>query len=237
MEALTKDNFLPLLAGAIYTPENIQRAAQYLASRGIDANKMYAPCARTPRGSGPYEFLKDLFNPFIFEDSIFMPVEHLETSIKDTPELAAFDVRYLGELESRTRYQKFKANQDVFLVYGLRDIMAHPEYPLIVTEGILDSESVRQLGLPLNTISNLTAAHNEKWVSFLLSLSSNIWFAYDNDDAGRKATKNILESVKDDPESQCCFNILAYPEKDLNKALCTIGHAALKELIQTQMGL
>lgn len=236
---LTKENFLPVLSSIIFTPDGMERARQYYRTRGIDPDKALTPATITTRGPAPYECLSHLFNPVIFEESLFMAVENWVTTDKpkEQTELAGLDVRYLGEYAARTRYQKFKANADMHLFYGFREAMQNPHLPLVVTEGVFDVESARACNLPVNVIGSLTAAHHDRWVALLLSLSDKIILAYDNDDAGKKASKKILQSLEHSSEDYAKFSLAYFPDKDMNACLMNRGVDVLREHLGNEIGL
>lgn len=236
---LTKENFLPYLNSIIFTAEGMERANTYYRSRGIDPTKALSPATVSPRGADNFRGLEHLFNPVIFEESLFIAIENWATADrpKTETEIAGLDVRYLGDYEARTRYQKFKANPDMFLFYGIREAMENPHLPLVVSEGVLDVESARMCDLPINVIGGLTASHDPRWVSMMLSLSDNIYLAYDNDDAGKKASKKILEAIEHSPEHYSKFNLVYFPDKDLNACLMNRGVQSLRECLGNEIGL
>ena len=225
MVAIGSDSglYIDVLADLIYSPQTMEAANNYLRSRGIDPAKMPAPCAWTPPGSYPYECIGHLYPPYIFEECFYMPVlEMLQPG--GPPVLAGLDTRYLGNSPQRTRYQKLKRSPDTVLMYNFQDLIAHPEWPTMVFEGVLDAESVRQRGFPINCISPLTAMAHERFVAFLhAACLGPIFVCYDNDASGKSALSKILETAALDDTVLHQFNTFRYPGKDINALLMERG--------------
>lgn len=218
------------LANIIYTPEGIAAAGTYLAGRGVDIGGMRFPAAVTGKDSTPFKYLSKHLPSHLFCETIYFPV----TDIENPAKLIGFDARYLGEDKSRLRYRKFKEEGCGFLLYytmPLHEI--DPAIPLIVTEGVMDAETIRPLGFPV--ITPLTAMHSLKFCCFLSAISRNIYIAYDNDTSGQTAVKNIVRETKIDADFCKYFKVLNFRGKDLNNALQTNGREYLFDILKSQL--
>lgn len=233
---LDKAGALNYLASVVYTPENIQRAEEYLYNvRGIDPSRMEFPCALTGPETYIYEPIRSIYPPYMFTDSLFIPIRDVTKSGETA--LAGFDIRYLGEATYRTRYQKIKRDEQTEMIYGaLRAVKSPRNTPLIVTEGVIDGESFPKLdGLEYNVVSPLTSMSAHWFALFLYSLSDNIWIAYDNDTDGIKAAKKLLDNLSFSDEVRSCFKVLTYRGKDPNQGLLTFGASNLRMLLESQL--
>lgn len=218
------------LANVLYTPENLKAAQEYLLTRGIEMSAMRFPPAITGKEPAKYSHLSKFLPPHLFTDTLFFPI----TDIENPAKLLGFDARYLGDDKSRLRYRKFKDEENAFLLYYTQPLhLIDPNKPLIVTEGIIDAETIAPLGFPV--ISPLTAMHNFKFCCFLKAISNNIYFAYDNDTAGQTAAKNIIKEIQVDPEFEKAFKFLNFQGKDLNDSFKTKGKDYLYTMLQTQL--
>lgn len=218
------------LANIIYTPENIQKAKEYLLSRKVNSTKMRFPPTLTNQDSSLYWLFRKQYVPNIFTDSIYFPI----TDIEEPTRLIGFDVRYCGKDPTRLRYHKFKENSHTFMLYFTQDLdKIDPDKPLIVTEGVVDAETIRDLGYPV--LSPLTAMHSFKFCLFLKAVSNRVYFAYDGDDAGKKAIASIGKETSIDPNFRKCFNFLNFSGKDLNKACMDFGKDYLLSVLKSQI--
>lgn len=223
-------NFIQSLSNVIYTQEGIQKAQEYLKSRDLDSSKLRYPYTISSGDENIFKQFSSLYPPNIFLDSLYIPI----VSILDPNYLVGFEVRYLGSKSFRTRFHKFKLDQNTLLMYFSKDIeKIEDDEPIIVTEGIMDALSVEQLGYTV--ISPLTALHNLKFCLFLYSISNNIYIMYDNDTTGRKACSNLMKGVSLDLEIQKSFNPIIYTGKDPNQALLERGEDYLKQILRNQI--
>lgn len=218
------------LANIIYTPANIQSAGVYLQNRGVDISKMRYPPALTGTDTNPYWVFKKQYPVSIFTESIYFPI----TDIEEPTRLVGFDVRYVGGNKTRLRYHKFKEENKAIPIYYTEELhKIDAEKPLLVTEGIVDAETIRGLGYPV--ISPLTAMHSFKFCLFLRAISNNIYFAYDNDDAGKRAKESIKTELSPYPELQKHFRFLTFTGKDLNDSFKKMGRDYLYNIVKAQI--
>lgn len=218
------------LANVIYTPESLKAAQEYLLSRGINMSAMRFPPALTGSSPEPFKYLSKFLPPHLFTETLFFPI----TDIENPANLIGFDARYLGTDKTRLRYRKFKDNENEFLLYytkPLNEIDA--DTPLIVTEGVVDAETISPLGFPV--ISPLTAMHHFKFCCFLKAVSNNVYFAYDNDSSGQNAVKNIIKEIHICPEMEKTFKFLNFQGKDLNDSLKNKGKDYLYSILKSQI--
>lgn len=70
------------------------------------------------------------------------------------------------------------------------------EKPLIITEGEMDTVAAWQIGYKNVTSISLGASGiNPDWIDFLENFKKNIYIVFDNDEAGRKGSKKLVERV------------------------------------------
>lgn len=218
------------LANILYTQENLLAAQEYLHKRGVDVKKMRFPPVLSGKDPTKFVYLSKHLPSHLFTETIFFPI----TDIEDPTHLVGFDARYLGNDKSRLRYRKFKEEGNEFLLYYTHPIdTIDSSVPLIVTEGIIDAETIRPLGFPV--ITPLTAMHSFKFCCFLKAISNNIYIAYDNDSAGQIATKNIIREIKISPEFKKAFKFLNFQGKDLNDSYRENGRDYLFNILKAQL--
>lgn len=233
----TIDNaaFIQELANVVYTSENMERANQYLATRGLDGTKFRFPWVATGTDQRPFERFRKWYSPPLFVESLYIPVP----SIQNPKVLEGLDIRYLGENPARTRFIKFKRDsQGSIMIYNFHSILEHPDWPVVVTEGAMDCESVNKVGLSINVVSPLTAQFGLRWCATLHAMSDKVYILYDNDEDGMKSTKKISESVMISSEVSKEFQYLScLGGKDPNQVLCNSGKDFLKRSLMAQMGI
>jgi len=218
------------LANALYIEQTIRDAAGYLATRGVDATAMRFPPVLAGKDSAPFRSLGKYLPPHLFTETIYFPI----TDIESPTTLVGFDARYLGDDPSRLRYRKFKTESTQFLLYYSHPLQEiPPDTPLIVTEGIVDAETIRPLGFPV--VSALTAMHSFKFLCFLKAISNNIYFGYDSDKAGISAIKSIESNLQISSEFAACFKTLNFRGKDLNDSYLRYGRDYLFNILQSQL--
>lgn len=109
-------------------------------------------------------------------------------------------------------------------------------FPLIVTEGMVDSLSLAEAGIP-NAVSVPSGADNFDWISpcweFIERFNKIILFG-DNDEPGQRMVDTIVRRLGEDR----CYVISEYPLrpdgqaiKDANEALYFLGKEALVDMI------
>lgn len=218
------------LSHALYTAETIDAASQYLKTRGVDSTQMRFPPALSGTDQAPFRYLSKYLPPHLFTETIYFPI----TCIEDNRKLIGFDARYLGSDPTRLRYRKFKTDETQLLLYYSEPIQdIDPDRPLIVTEGVVDAETIRPLGFP--TVSALTAMHSFKFLCFLAAISNNIYFGYDSDKAGISAIKSIETSLQINPEFAAKFKVLNFRGKDLNDSYLRYGRDYLFNILLNQL--
>lgn len=110
-------------------------------------------------------------------------------------------------------------------------------YPLVITEGMLDSLSLVEAGIP-NAVSVPSGVSNFDWVSpcwdFLEKFNKIIIFG-DNDEPGKEMVDNLILRFGEDR----CYIISEYPErpdgkqcKDANEILYFLGPEALRKMVE-----
>jgi DNA primase len=218
------------LANIIYTEENIANAKKYLLTRGVNSEAMRYPPVFTGGDKNSFISLSAFLPPGLFTDTLYFPI----TDVEDPAKLIGFDARYLGTESSRLRYRKFKEESvDLLLYYTTSLSEIDPQTPLIVTEGVIDAETLRPLGFPI--ISPLTAMHSFKFCCFLKAISNNIYFAYDNDKSGQTAAKNIIKETKVNTEFANTFKFLNFQGKDINESYKLNGRDYLFNILRAQL--
>lgn len=224
-------NFIQSLTGMICTQGGMDKAREYLISRGINPDLMRYSFSATGGNEAPFKIFSNLYPANIFVDSLYMPV----LDIQEPTHIIGFDVRYLGDASFRTRFHKFKVSPDSLMMYcskNIQDIVN--DEPIIVVESIIDALTIEQLGYTV--ISPLTSLHNIKFCLFLHSISDKIYFMYDNDDTGRKALQKIMKNVSLDMDIQKCFRPIIYSGKDPNQVLMSLGSEYLENILKMQAG-
>ena len=225
-------SFLYELTNIICNPPNINKANNYLISRGIDPSLMRYSFAISDSDENPFKKFSNLFPPNIFIDSLYIPI----LQITNSTALAGYDVRYLGNASFRTRFHKFKDTTDTFLIYSSKNIeQIKDDEPIVVVEGVLDALSIEQLGYTV--LTPLTALNTLKFCIFLYSISNRIFFMYDNDDTGRRALQKLMKHVSLDLDIKNSFRPIIYSGKDPNDALLTMGKGYLQTVLKSHLGV
>jgi len=116
-------------------------------------------------------------------------------------------------------YTKLYQAEDKIPIWGVKTIADAPT--VIVTESVLDSETISQLNLPdISVISLFKASYSLAQFHYLMYGASNktIITAFDNDDSGIRAGKKMAEmSVY---KYNKTINSLPFPHKDINLFRC-----------------
>lgn len=223
-------SFIVNLSNLVYSDAGIKRAEEYARSRNLDPSKFRFPWTVSGSDASIFKGNTEKYPHFLFTDTLFIPI----VDIEDPTQLVAFEMRYLGDNPNRTRYMKIKNSSDVFPLYFTQDLHTIPQdTPVIVTEGVMDAESIRDLGMPI--ISPLTALQGVKWALFLYAVSKKVFIAYDNDAGGLKAKDNFLKDLGEDNLLKNSFKLLSYPGKDLNEAIKNFGKRTILEQIKNQL--
>lgn len=223
--------FVNRLSQLIYCKNGIDKASSYLSSRGIDPTKLRYPCTITDEDEYVFMEFANLYPTIIFVESLYIPI----VDVVDPNHLVGFDVRYLGVSKFRTRFHKFKVSSDTLMLYYSKNIdLIKDDEPIFVTESFIDAVTIEQLGYTV--ISPLTALSNLKFCLLLHSISSRVFFIYDNDDTGRKATQKIMKNISLDFDLQKSFKPIIYTGKDPNDVLLKQGSDYLKLMLNSQIG-
>lgn len=213
----------------LYKDIFVNNAEEYLQSRGISNSKINYPWFLTPDSDRLSMYIHDKSLLWYLESSLIIPIVNIYKVI------VGYDIRYLGFNEKRPRYIKVKLEEDYPMIYNLRDVIENPYYPLVITEGAMDCESLRSLNIPVNVISPLRNRFGVPFCRFILSLSDNIYLCYDRDKAGIDASKKILSTVDVDYEFRNSIKVLNYSGKDPNDALIGVGGVKLKLELERQI--
>lgn len=123
------------------------------------------------------------------------------------------------------------------ILYGMNKI--DPTKPLLVTEGEVESLSAYEAGYS-NVVSVPAGTENKKWIEQCwdwLEQFDKIILAYDNDEPGIKARKDVASRLGIWRTQYVIFNDnlvnqdTGRPCKDLNEVLCNYGKETLMSLI------
>ena len=224
-------NFIHELSQILCTPENMARAQEYIKSRGINLDKIKYPCALTDGDESLYRRFANQYPTNIFINSLYIPI----LDIENPNMLAGFDVRYIGTETFRTRFHKFKINQDTMMMYFSKKISdIGDREPIIVTEGVIDAWSIEQLGYTV--ISPLTALNTLKFGLFLHAISERVYLMYDTDSTGRRALSKFMKNTSMDMDLRESFKPIIYSGKDPNVCLMNMGESYLKDVLRMQVG-
>lgn len=223
--------YLDTLSNLVYQDEYIENAREYVRGRGLDPDKLEFPWTRTDGNKDLFTPMQEKYPVNIFQDSLYIPI----TSIDNPNKLEAFDVRYLSNSPHRVRWFKFYRDKGNIVLYNFHDVLRYPNRPLIVTESIIDAESIKQLGMDVNVVSPLRAMFGIRLVSLLLTLSKNILLCYDNDEGGKKAATKIAEMVDTVEELKNNVRIANYSGKDPNDHLLKFGADSLRTCLEGQI--
>lgn len=226
----TPESFVGDLAQVVYTAENIERARQYVRTRGLNPDLFNFPWAQTDDNAWPYEPFRDLYPPVIFTNCLYIPVTEISSGAGQ-PVIAGWDIRYQADEGHRLRWSKRKRTQDTALVYNSAAVLKGDA--IIVTEGAMDAESFRTCGW--EAMAALTALKTPRFVHFLYACASRVYLAFDNDDDGKKATKWILEYAAQFPTTTPVITPLIYPMKDPSKFLESVGPDAFRQNFAYQL--
>lgn len=179
--------FIDDLASVLFTPDNITRANDYLATvRKIDPAQLRFPWVYSGSDPNVFNHFRGAYPPIIFTDSLYIPIPDIGDPTGRT--LAGFDVRYLGPAQNRLRYHKFRRDPDSPLFYNFHAALQTNK--IIVAEGAIDVEAIRACGH--EAVGALTALGTPKFLYFLLGLADHVYFMFDNDQDGRGATEKLM---------------------------------------------
>lgn len=211
-DAAALQNQVWALANMCYTPENIERANQYLRTRGIDPAHLQYPYTFT--GPVPDRNLAPYIRPERVTNTLLIPV----VSIANPQKLIAFDVRYLGQDPMIPRYSKIKGSPPEPMIYGIHRALAAPKgTPIILGEGAIDCEAAYQMtGLP--AVGYLTALAAPSVVATLAAITDLMLIALDNDADGIEASNKLFDIAQRSREAARLFVMVNYHGKDPGKA-------------------
>lgn len=165
-------------------------ADEYCKSRNIQ-NKDF----------GFFKFLQH--NNRVMSEVIVIPVRDAKGSLA------------MLELRSIRFKEHYKLVKDPsYHIYNIENAIRNTSY-VVLTEGVFDAEVLIQRGY--NAVATLTASipHATKHI---LTAFDNIILAYDNDNAGVRSMRDLVEFYKDNyPETS--YDVLEYTGKDLNDAV------------------
>lgn len=158
--------------------DNLLKASEYLASRGI----LNQP--EIPIGYIPFHHSKYL----TIADSIVMPVCNVQSD-----EIVLLDFRGVSE----NKKAKVKVREHHYYIYNLKHALNQFKKQgndsfVIITESVIDALSLLRISPSLPVISALSASMS-KISLHLLSIFNNIIFAFDNDSVGISKTKEYIE--------------------------------------------
>lgn len=195
------------------TPENLAKATDYIESRKL---AMFGEVGYIP-------FYKA--GHLSVGDSLIIPI------YSPNDDLILLDTRPIHE--GKNAYRKVQVDDSTHIpVYNVLDMA---DYRL-VTEGVINAESFGQnTDLDITACATLTASFNNRVLHYLAaSVHKGLIFALDNDSAGVKAAKRVLEFYKDYyPELNII--LLDYPYNDLNDFLKKKGSSVFKRHMDNQI--
>jgi hypothetical protein len=223
--------FIDQIANIIYSKENIDRANEYILSRGINPNQLAFPYTCTSSLEAHFWRFREKYPPYLFIDSLYIPI----VDIRDGKTLVGFDIRYNGTSDKRTRWHKFKRRDEDIFIYNFQEFKKNLDWPVLIVESALDVETIRSLGLNITCISFLTAISHIRSVLFLYAMGSKIFYMYDNDSSGSSAISRILKTISFNTEVMNNFTFISYRGKDPNGALEMMGSSYLSQTIQAQI--
>lgn len=223
--------FIDQLAGIIYSKENIDRANEYILSRGINPNQLAFPYTCTDHVEARFWRFREKYPPMIFTDSLYIPI----VDIRDGKTLVGFDVRYNGNSDKRIRWHKFKRSDEDIFIYNFEEFKKNLDRSVMIVESALDVETVRSLNLNLTVIAFLTAISHIRSILFLYAMSDKIYYLYDNDNSGASAVSRILKTISFNAEVMNNFTFISYRGKDANEAVKMMGSDYLSQTIQAQI--
>jgi len=223
--------FIDQLANVIYSKEGIERANEYISSRGINPDQLEFPCAYTDHVEARFWRFKEKYPPYLFTNSLYIPI----VDIMDSKRLIGFDIRYNGNSDKRTKWYKLKRNEGDTLIYNFEEFKKNLEKPILVVESALDVETIRGLGLEVTCISFLTAMSNLNSILFLYAMSEKVYYMYDNDSSGSSAISRILKNISFNTDVMKNFTFISYRGGDPNDAINVFGSEYLKNAIEAQI--
>jgi len=159
---------------------------------------------------------------FKIVDSIVIPILSLDMQVM------GLECRSL-KAEGVVRYNKLFAKELDIPIYGLRNPNFTSEY-VIITEGVLDCESLQQLGY--NSLSGLRASLPNILLHYIALFFDKIIIAFDNDKAGRANAERVIKFYKRHyPDID--IDVLDYRGKDINIAKQKYLNTLKKSLKET----
>lgn len=207
---LIKRNQVTLKSILNLSHENKDKAKEYLASRKLDYF-----------GDVGY-ILHAEFSGQHISNSLVIPVYSPlgDLVLLDTKNLSNGDYMKLTEPESK--YTP---------IHNLDSVVKHR----IVTEGVLNAETIRQCTKGYTVSSTLRASMNAKTYHILAaSVTDTIITAFDNDPAGQEATKTLMEFFKEFYPN-ITIKILDFNYNDLNLFLIKHNKSVVGKHIDFQL--
>jgi len=161
---------------------------------------------------GSYWFAK----PILINDKLVTGLVTIITNITKSK---------IVKIDNRTKegWQIIYSDPDNIAIYGINNL-SDKINKVIVTESILDSESFNQYTKLSDVYSiafsrasfTLVQFHYLMYLSFYFNFE--IYLAFDNDEAGKKATERFIKKAERDYNQK--VGIISYPYKDFNDFLC-----------------
>jgi len=155
-------------------------------------------------------------------DSIIIPILDLDMKI------TGLECRSLKS-EGAIRYNKLFAEEMSVPYYGLRNRNFTSDY-VILTEGVMDTESLIQLGY--NSVSGLRASLPNILLHYLAIYFDRIILAFDNDKAGKANAERVI-SFYHKHYKDIEMDVLDFKGKDLNEAKIRFIKTLKKSLKET----
>jgi DNA primase len=136
--------------------------------------------------------------------------------------------KYINSKESEI----FKKNRIIYGIEKAKKIRSS----IIVVEGYLDVIKMHQNGFK-STVAQMGTAFSEEQINLLFSVSNEIIFCYDSDEAGRKAEKRSIELCLPFLTPQRSLNFIDLEAKDADDFLKSFGADKMSQKISQKTPL
>lgn len=233
-------NFVDMISSTVYTPENMARAADYVRSRGADPTQFRLPWAMVNSDKAPWGFVRQWGRHEVsYVDRLYIPIPDMryDPKLVGNHVLMGFDIRYCGESRMQNKYTKLKRDEKAPMLYNLHEAIGTTERPqtwAVWVESALDAEQVRACRIPV--VGALSAIGSVDFAAMMHGLFERNYIMYDNDDAGQKGTKRLLEAAAyGGPEVARSFQQLTYMGKDATDSVNSFGLEYLRSTILSQV--
>ena len=204
--------------GMGYAPQGWDSLRDYLRSKGFHDEELvtFGLCARSQKGS-VFDF---------FRNRVMFPVFDIRGKV------IAFSGRRLHEEDSPRKYVNtidtpvFKKSRNLF---GLNFAKNNTDRTIVLAEGQMDAIAMHQAGVG-NAVASLGTALTSEQVDLIAQYADRVIIAYDDDEAGHKATEKAIGLFKPSPLNVEVLSIKG--AKDADEYIKKFGAESFRSLLE-----